>query len=336
MKKHYRLFIVGAVVCGLYSVGQLSTELYAVSKANKLADLMIKGQESEIASYYNPTSTPTPIHLGSMLYMNIHAHGKEGKFIGAGDYTPEHYYTEFRDLIAKNPNLAYEAWDLSGKAFIKRYNDGLIELNKNWVEELQNQEEHVDSTYRYTREYRYERDENGRSVRIKLNEPIPVYRIEKYVMDGEYSHERIGDNTVITYPIGPSLDSALNFDIDKYWTEQKALLKRHKTLIDELLKLDETTLNTYMTEIKERFDNYRWRAPFGSMHKWMLEKDLITPPSEEFYARDDKDDWSYFTYPCDLLYLATRVKNDYPKKWDYPAFFKEVKKFIEYVEKDLP
>jgi hypothetical protein len=68
-----------------------------------------------------------PLHLFNLLYANIYAQMPENhqEWWAAGGYTSKIYHENFRDVIAKNPQLIYEAWNIYGDDFIMGLNSKL-------------------------------------------------------------------------------------------------------------------------------------------------------------------------------------------------------------------
>lgn len=335
------------IVCATWictAAALVSTELYTESKTQDLAKRIVSGTYYSFGSFNHVQSNPDPVSLGSVLYDNIYAQSPGEKMGIAGDYTTDSYKNGFRKLIAKNPQLAYTTWDTYGDQFIKNINTELKALKKKKVDEMKKFKYGTDTSSRLTH-YVYKKDENGKSKRYYYKEKIRVYTYKIYTKGPvEKSYEKKGNDSYYYYPLGPVKDSLKKFDVDVFWNQQKELIKHYNILIDELVKLDEKTLNSYMYEIRAKFnfDQSRMdKEKTEEFRKWLVNKKLLAPLPEGKkyypYGGDAVKDgaWNFYEYPVDLLFLAVRVKDDYPE-WEYKKFFKEVKKFSNYVAKDLP
>lgn len=334
-------------ICGVWvltAAALVSSELYTESKSKDLAHRIVNGTTYSWGTFNHPNSNPNAVSLGSVLYDNIYVQNPGEKMGIAGDYTPESYKNGFRKTLAKNPQLAYTAWDTYGKQLIKNINDELKVLKNKKLEEMKAFKYGTDTSSRLTN-YVYREDENGKIKRFKLDEKVRVYTYKVYTKGPvEKTYEKKGNDAYYYYPLGQVRDSLKKFDADLFWKKEKALMKHYDVLIDNLVKLDDKTLNAYMYEIRARFNFNQSRMDqekTNEFRDWLIEKKLLAPLPEgkEYYPWGGdaiKDGaWNFYEYPCDLLFLAVRVKDDYPE-WDYKKFFKEVKKFSNYVYKDLP
>ncbi len=332
------LYLLSAVVI-LCSAALLVADLYTKDKIDKLCDGLVGSYSYSYGNIKSPSSVPGPLYLGEVLYSNIYAHAKEGERISAGPYTPEHYKSGFRDMLAKNPKLAYEAWDLYKDYFFEQFNNKMDALNAKATQKAQDMKYGVDTSH-YMSRYKYVEDENGSSKRITRDAPVAIYTYKHYVKDGEMRTVKDGEHSHIYYPLGSLRDSLANYDTKRYWKQQKVVMQQYQKLSLALSKLDEKTLQEYMTEIDAQFSNYGRKDDYGKVHTWLVKEGLMPEKPEDGYEWTGdaiKDgSWNYWVYPIDLLFLAVRIHKDYPSLWPYKRFFKEVNTFSGHVIKDLP
>lgn len=336
LKRTLYLFSALVILC---SAAIIVADLYTKDKIDKLCNGLVGSYSYSYGNIKSPSSIPEPLYLGEVLYSNIYAHAKEGERISAGPYTPDHYKMGFRDMLAKNPKLAYQAWDMYKGYFFEQFNGKMDELHTKMSEKANEMTYGVDTSH-YMSRYKYVEDENGKSKRITRDVPVAIYTYKHYVKDGEMRTVKDGEHKHIYYPLGSLRDSLNNYDIKRYWKQQKVVMQQYQKLSLALSKLDEKTLQIYMSEVDAQFSCYSRDDDFGKVHDWLVKEGLMPAKPEAGY--DWKGDvikdgrWSFWVYPIDLLFLAVRIHKDYPTTWPYKRFFKEVYDFSGHVIKDLP
>lgn len=332
------LYLLSAMVL-LCSAMLLVADLYTKDKIDKLCSGLVGSFSYSYGNIKSPSSIPEPLYLGEVLYSNIYAHAKEGENISAGPYTPEHYKSGFRAILAKNPKLAYEAWDLYKDYFFDQFNSKMDALHEKATKKAQEMEYGIDTSH-YMSRFKYMEDENGKSKRITRDAPVAIYTYKHYVKDGEIRTVKDGEHKHIYYPLGSLRDSLASYDTKRFWEQQKIVMKQYQKLCLALSQLDEKTLQTYMAEINAQFSTYSRQKDYGKVHAWLVKEKLMPPKPESGYKWSGNalsfGQWSYWRYPVDLLFLAVRIHQDYPSTWPYKRFFKEVYDFSVHVIKDLP
>ena len=125
LMKAAMLFSVIALATGIYIA-----DLYTHAQVKKLGG--IAAQKSARTGDWNTYkvedvgSQPGLMHLGDLLYANIHANAPEGvDWWGAGTYTQDSYKDGWRKTIASNPKLAGAALKLYGKTYFTAFEDNL-------------------------------------------------------------------------------------------------------------------------------------------------------------------------------------------------------------------
>jgi|LauGreDrversion4_2_1035121.scaffolds.fasta_scaffold25998_3 hypothetical protein len=130
MKKtllYFSLFI------GLSSfIALAAISIYTEKQKDQLIDYLISYYQPFEAVAYDGDKTIyspeiQPLHLFNLLYANIYAQKPDDYQDGwaAGYYTSKIYQENFRDIVAKNPQLIYEAWNLYGDDIIMGLNSKL-------------------------------------------------------------------------------------------------------------------------------------------------------------------------------------------------------------------
>lgn len=110
-------------------------------------------------------------------------------------------------------------------------------------------------------------------------------------------------------------------------------MKRYNSLIDELLKLDDATLNRYMKSVAKDpccfWSETEKPVEAVELKKWLASKSFISPEEATYPSLT----WTG-TFPMDLILLTNRVSSNYPK-WTNRKFLQEAKKFSLHVQKNL-
>ena len=130
MKKtllYFSLFIGLSSFVTLIAIG-----IYTEKQKDQLVDYLITYYQPFEAVAYDGDSTIyspeiQPLHLFNLLYANIYAQKPDNyqDDWSAGYYTSKLYQENFRDVVAKNPQLLYEAWNLYGDDIIMGLNSKL-------------------------------------------------------------------------------------------------------------------------------------------------------------------------------------------------------------------
>lgn len=140
---------ISLLVClSLLSAGLVTADLYTAEKVKTLAKFSARQSmyNSDWHKYNlkDVTSRPGYIHLGDLLYANIHSQkpaDHEGWW-AAGSYTPEAYKTGWRTLVANNPKLAEIALERYGSSFVSAFEDELLAV-LNSMKERKDGEERI-------------------------------------------------------------------------------------------------------------------------------------------------------------------------------------------------
>ncbi len=300
MKKIIKLIAIIAVSISLIAatVGayHLYTKTQVINMAHKVAD--VRWNEG----------TPNPIHLGNLLYANIHTNiDKKPYFITkdrdtiwwglskdyAGMYTPKTYKTGWRTALANNPNLAYTALKMYGKIVIKTIKHDIVKAHQKEIS--------PDARWNV------------------CNIISPKSAIEEWRIDSAKTATKLA-----------------NFSIDKYWENEKKIIDKYQLLIENLLKLSDPKLNEFINEIggeQEYCDCNNGRTAIKTQ-KWLLSKELIKKIHSSSYDIYGESPWYLMVYPVDLLLLTYRVSKDY-SKWTPRTFLTEVLKFSKEIERFL-
>ena len=107
-------------------------------------------------------------------------------------------------------------------------------------------------------------------------------------------------------------------------------MDKYQNLIDELLKLDDNRLNSFISSVpKDACCSYENQIEATEFKKWLLEKNIISINDVESPSLP----WVSI-YPTDLLLLSFRVSSSYPT-WTNRRFLQEVKKFSVHVEENF-
>ncbi|MFM7666575.1 MAG: hypothetical protein ACKO7D_00120 [Bacteroidota bacterium] len=110
-------------------------------------------------------------------------------------------------------------------------------------------------------------------------------------------------------------------------------MSNYNKLIDELLKLDDATLNRYMKSVaKDQCCFYSETVkPVEAveLRKWLGSKSFISQEEASYPTLP----WTG-TFPMDLILLSNRISTNYPK-WTNRKFLQEAKKFSLHVQKNL-
>ena len=85
---------------------------------------------SKVAAYHlSWTTSPEPLQLGDLLYVNVHTHiGEEEQ---AGNGTPATYKKGWRTLAAQNPWLVHQAIKQYGPIAVRMFQDSLTAWHRN-------------------------------------------------------------------------------------------------------------------------------------------------------------------------------------------------------------
>ena len=110
-------------------------------------------------------------------------------------------------------------------------------------------------------------------------------------------------------------------------------MSKYNKLIDELLKLDDATLNRYMKSVAKDpccfYSETVQQVEAVELRKWLGLKSFISQDE----ASDPNLPWTG-NFPMDLILLTNRVSTNYPK-WTNRKFLQEAKKFSLHVQKNL-
>jgi hypothetical protein len=110
-------------------------------------------------------------------------------------------------------------------------------------------------------------------------------------------------------------------------------MSKYNGLIDELLKLDDATLNRYMKSVAKDpccfYSETVKPVQAVELRKWLGTKSFISQEEATYPTLP----WTG-TFPMDLILLSNRVSTNYPK-WTNRKFLQEAKKFSLHVQKNL-
>jgi hypothetical protein len=122
------------------------------------------------------------------------------------------------------------------------------------------------------------------------------------------------------------------FKIEKYWENQNIILNKYKSLIDNLLDLDDKTLSKFIKSIGKEQSSCCDHPDASQIKAWLFKKQLIEKIPIKYYEPNTASGWNlggwYLAeYPVDLLFLTYRVGIDFPE-WENRKFLKETRKII--------
>lgn len=110
-------------------------------------------------------------------------------------------------------------------------------------------------------------------------------------------------------------------------------MSKYNKLIDELLKLDDATLNRYMKSVAKDpccfYSETVQPVEAIELRKWLGIKAFISQEEASYPNLP----WTG-NFPMDLILLTNRVSTNYPK-WTNRKFLQEAKKFSLHVQKNL-
>lgn len=158
-----------------------------------------------------------------------------------------------------------------------------------------------------------------------------------FVTNFKSSFQRAKDEYILYYTENPDDQSeeqirkAQMLDANSYLKNSVESMKLYQNLIDELLKLDDATLNRYIKSISKDpccfYSETEQPIEATELRKWLVSKSFIPTSAEAEMP------WVTM-YPTDLILLTNRVSSNYPK-WTNRKFLQEAKKFSIHVQKNL-
>jgi len=128
-----KIIVFALVFLGLTSLTALvGLQIYTERQKDLLIDNLIAYyQPFEAISYENEKTTYSseiqPLHLFNLLYANIYTQKPENYQDGwsAGYSTSKIYQEQWRNVVMKNPQLVFDAWNLLGDDFVMGLNSKL-------------------------------------------------------------------------------------------------------------------------------------------------------------------------------------------------------------------
>ena len=123
------LWVIISIGCLAFSA-KFVAEFYTQKKIDKLA-ITTASSAVRGSGWYKKldqmSSQPNQLHLGELLYGNVHAADPEnGTYWAAGNYTSEIYKNGWRKMMVEKPSLAYDAIKMFGPSFFKAFESELM------------------------------------------------------------------------------------------------------------------------------------------------------------------------------------------------------------------
>lgn len=267
--------------------------------------------------------------FGDLLYSHVHGiidlDSSEENIAGYG--TPLSYKNGIRSQIAKNPNLVHLTLSTFGPKAIKQFNAEIMVKRKealkngyfDQLSSVKEMEERDPDWWKIQVSLRYgnwnveDDDPRKDSIYKYWEKERELYRLE---------------NRDDSIKWAKHLNS---FTVANFWKEQKSIIAKYDLLINTLLNLPDSKLNTFITEIgweQEHIEGGTDRLA-SNTHAWLLKNKLIKamPTSNWDYNPDPEEQmWYLDQYPLDLLLFTYRIHKDYPT-WTPRKILNEVKKF---------
>lgn len=134
-------------------------------------------------------------------------------------------------------------------------------------------------------------------------------------------------------------DVVRNKDYKNYLRLTLANMRKYQILIDDLLKLDDTKLNSLINSITkdpvaitldENWEPVEKPIEAKELKNWLVSNGHITTPWE--MSSDGMP--SYYAFPTDMILLTRRISSSYPD-WTNRKTLEEMKKFSVHVQKKL-
>jgi len=122
------LWVIGIVGCLAFSfklVAEFYTQKAIDALATKAAEQAMRGWYKKIDQL---SPQPTTLHLGQLLYANIHANRPENyeKWWAAGSYTSDDYKNGWRKTAASKASLLYSSIKKYGPSFYVAFDEALM------------------------------------------------------------------------------------------------------------------------------------------------------------------------------------------------------------------
>jgi hypothetical protein len=130
------------------------------------------------------------------------------------------------------------------------------------------------------------------------------------------------------------IDMALSKNSDDFLRMTVANIKKYQALIDDLLKLDESKLNTLVNSISKDpmvfYSDTEQPIEAKELKKWLVTNGYINKVEEMTY----KSMPYYGQFPTDVILLTRRISKSYPS-WSNRRTLQEMKKFSLHVQNKL-
>ena len=295
---------------------------FSNERAEKLADKLAdrSAQSSWSFSYYNTNLDPTPteMHLGELLLVNIYSGESDGEdWISGGMYTPK-AHNKWKKLLAENPKLAYQAIDLFGRQIIRQIN----EKHQKDIAEVISQitpligKEQSNSYRIYSREIK---KENGEIEKVYLPQGLQITSTTYFMATGKTRTEETENEIKKYVNIQHKIDSLKSFTPKDFWQKELILFERYVSLVDKLLALDDATLDKYLVSAAME-NSYRGLQAY-ELHEFLVKNKFL-----ETYPHKRTDYFSYDLghFPLDLILLTYRASREFPA-WTPRKFLTEIK-----------
>jgi hypothetical protein len=261
MKKIKVFFVSLILVLGLASAMIITTQLYTKERVSQL------GQGLGYWAFENGS-----IDLGDILMYN-HSQIYED-FIN-----PETGENTWRNLLAANPTLAYEAFDLYSTDFFEGFEEGFEENKRQtlgWMDE--NSNKHSEYDFEVVRNKNYE----------------------------DYLRLNLGN------------------------------MRKYQNLIDDLLKLDDSELNSLINSISKDPIAFEYGTEGEPVEAKELKKWLVMNGYINSVDQMNNTMMPYYSmFPTDVILLTRRISRSYPD-WTNRKTLEEMKKFSVHVQNNLP
>ena len=130
------------------------------------------------------------------------------------------------------------------------------------------------------------------------------------------------------------IDMALSKNSDDFLRITVANIKKYQSLIDDLLKLDDSKLNSMINSISKDpmafYSENEQPTEAKELKKWLITNGYITDLDEIAY----KSMPYYGRFPSDVILLTRRISSSYPS-WTNRRTLEEMKKFSLHVQNKL-
>lgn len=321
MKKKFFIF-AAAIFLAAMSMSFYGLNLYTKDQTKAAVSKAVQYQLGDWET------DPKPLQLGDLLYINVRANITDGK--QAGEETPDSYKTGWRSIAAQNPWLVHEAIKTYGPLAMRMFQDSLAAWHKGalsptaaWRRSGLQSPERVKEKWLETRWH------------SDFDPPTAdsAYRLQvKYMQKWKTDSTRIEQNLA-------------SWNQQKFWNEQRHVLRQYKKLAQALVALPDSTLGTYLREVEweqgSNYDESRGRLAVKTQ-TWLVSKGLIGKMPKGSYVTGsydfDQGDqiWYKCAYPVDLILLTRRISKDYASITGPKRFLKQVILACDEFDKIIP